>query len=68
MTAVDAVDATGAFKRRDAGYRHIIEVGGRFEPEPERYHLYVSLACPWAHGTLIALKMKGPRSGEGLWL
>ena len=51
--------ADGAFNRRDAGYHNRIEVGGQFEPTADRYHLYVSLACPWAHGTLIALKMKG---------
>ena len=26
---------------------------GGFKAEPGRYHLYVSLACPWAHRTLI---------------
>jgi len=25
----------------------------------DRYHLYVSLACPWAHRTLIMRKLKG---------
>ncbi|QGM80326.1 glutathione S-transferase family protein [Otariodibacter oris] len=33
-------------------------VGG-FKAEPNRYHLYVSLACPWAHRTLIYRKLKG---------
>jgi Predicted glutathione S-transferase len=33
-------------------------VGG-FKAEPGRYHLYVSLACPWAHRTLIFRKLKG---------
>jgi glutathionyl-hydroquinone reductase len=28
-------------------------------PEKDRYHLYVSLACPWAHRTLILRKLKG---------
>jgi putative glutathione S-transferase len=28
-------------------------------PRPGRYHLYVSLACPWAHRTLIFRKLKG---------
>lgn len=32
---------------------------GGFEAEPGRYHLYVSLACPWAHRTLIFRKLKG---------
>ncbi len=33
-------------------------VGG-FPAEPGRYHLYVSLACPWAHRTLIVRALKG---------
>jgi putative glutathione S-transferase len=32
---------------------------GGFAAEPGRYHLYVSLACPWAHRTLIFRKQKG---------
>ena len=32
---------------------------GGFPAEPGRYHLYVSLACPWAHRTLIFRKLKG---------
>ena len=32
---------------------------GGFKAEPGRYHLYVSLACPWAHRTLIFRKLKG---------
>ena len=32
---------------------------GGFAAEPRRYHLYVSLACPWAHRTLIMRALKG---------
>jgi putative glutathione S-transferase len=32
---------------------------GGFKAEPGRYHLYVSLACPWASRTLIFRKLKG---------
>lgn len=32
---------------------------GGFAAEPGRYHLYVSLACPWAHRTLIMRALKG---------
>ncbi len=32
---------------------------GGFAAEPGRYHLYVSLACPWAHRTIIFRKLKG---------
>jgi len=49
----------GSFKRLDASFRNIIEKGGRFEPEADRYHLYVSYACPWATRTLIVRKLKG---------
>ena len=31
---------------------------GGFKAEPGRYHLYVSLACPWAHRTLIMRRLK----------
>jgi len=30
-----------------------------FKAEADRYHLYVSLACPWAHRTLIFRSLKG---------
>src|SRR5690606_7853748 len=32
---------------------------GGFKAEAGRYHLYVSLACPWAHRTLIFRRLKG---------
>lgn len=32
---------------------------GGFSAEPDRYHLYVSYACPWAHRTLIFRALKG---------
>ena len=32
---------------------------GGFKAEAGRYHLYVSLACPWAHRTLILRALKG---------
>src|SRR5665811_30007 len=32
---------------------------GGFAAESGRYHLYVSLACPWAHRTVIFRKLKG---------
>jgi len=35
------------------------EPGSAFEAKPGRYHLYVSLACPWAHRTLIMRNLKG---------
>ena len=49
----------GRFQRPETRFRARIEPGGRFPPEAGRYHLYVSLACPWAHRTLIFRKLKG---------
>lgn len=57
----------GAFKRESSQFRHWITTDGSagpggdagFKAEPGRYHLYVSLACPWAHRTLIMLELKG---------
>jgi putative glutathione S-transferase len=57
----------GRFVRSDAQLRNWITRDGRpgpsgeggFVAEPGRYHLYVSLACPWAHRTLIFRKLKG---------
>ncbi|WP_375749562.1 glutathione S-transferase family protein [Vibrio sp. HN007] len=57
----------GKFQREDAQLRNWITVDGSagpsgesgFEAESGRYHLYVSLACPWAHRTLIFRKIKG---------
>ena len=37
---------------------------GGFRAEPNRYHLYVAFACPWAHRTLIVRKLKGLRVAD----
>lgn len=51
----------GSFQRESAQRRHWITADGQggFAAEADRYHLYVSLACPWAHRTLILRKLKG---------
>ena len=49
----------GAFQRPPTKFRGTIEAGGRHPPAAGRYRLYVSLACPWAHRTLIFRKLKG---------
>ncbi len=51
--------AGGAFVRPPSTFRDTIAPGGRYAPEVGRYHLYVSLACPWAHRTLIFRRLKG---------
>ena len=61
-------EATGGRFQRDLSrFRSWVTVDGSagpsgsagFKAEPNRYHLYVSLACPWAHRTLIFRKLKG---------
>ncbi|WP_313226296.1 glutathione S-transferase family protein [Stutzerimonas chloritidismutans] len=57
----------GKFEREQAKRRHWVTPDGApgpdgqsgFKAEAGRYHLYVSLACPWAHRTLIYRKLKG---------
>ncbi|KAI0628529.1 glutathione S-transferase [Trametes polyzona] len=52
-------EADGSFKRKPSSFRGVIEKGGEFEPEADRYHLYVAYSCPWATRTLIVRKIKG---------
>jgi putative glutathione S-transferase len=60
----------GAFQREQAKRRNWVTADGRpgpsgeggFKAEAGRYHLYVSLACPWAHRTLIVRRLKGLES------
>lgn len=54
-------DEKGGFKREETTFRNWITADGSsgFRAEAGRYHLYVSLACPWAHRTLILRKLKG---------
>lgn len=54
----------GAFERAASKFRERIssEPGARFAPAKGRYHLFVSLACPWAHRTLIIRALKGLQS------
>lgn len=56
----DTNKSEGQFVRQDSRFRSEItsEEGATFQPEAGRYHLYVSLACPWAHRTLIFRKLK----------
>jgi putative glutathione S-transferase len=54
-----AATINGAFQRPPTRFRDTIAPGTAFPPEAGRYHLYVSLACPWAHRTLIVRALKG---------
>ena len=63
----DTSKSKGRFIRTEAGFRHWVTSDGTAGPSGEggfvaasgRYHLYVSLACPWAHRTLIMRRLKG---------
>jgi len=63
----DTGASKGRFVRSESQFRNWITRDGNpgpsgeggFRAEPGRYHLYVSLACPWAHRTLIFRKLKG---------
>ena len=62
----DTKSSQGSFKRQDSVFRNWVTTdglagpsgSGGFKAEPGRYHLYVSLACPWAHRTLILRQLK----------
>ena len=64
----------GRFQRQDSLFRNWVTADGApgptgeggFEAEPGRYHLFVSLACPWAHRTLIMRSLKGLQPIVGL--
>jgi putative glutathione S-transferase len=50
--------SNGAFIRDKSRFRNWLGTD-EFPAEANRYHLYVSLACPWAHRTLIFRALKG---------
>ncbi len=62
----DTRNTGGKFERSASRFRNWVTADGsagpsgegNFKAEPGRYHLYVSLACPWAHRTLIFRKLK----------
>ena len=60
--------ADGKFVPVSAGFRNKIskEPGSKYPPVAGRYHLYISLACPWAHRTLILRKLKNLESTIGV--
>ncbi|MFC0228194.1 glutathione S-transferase family protein [Serratia aquatilis] len=66
-TWYDTKSTGGRFQRSTAKFRNWVTADGKagehgiagFKAEHDRYHLYVSLACPWAHRTLLMRKLKG---------
>ena len=65
--AYDTSSTGGRFKRPPSAFRNWVTADGSpgltgvggFVAERGRYHLYVSLACPWAHRTIIMRRLKG---------
>lgn len=63
----DTKSTGGRFVRKDSQFRNWVTADGSpgptgeggFKAEADRYHLYVSNACPWAHRTLIMRQIKG---------
>lgn len=70
----DTANSDGEFEREAAQLRNWVTADGSagptgeagFKAESGRYHLYISLACPWAHRTLIFRRLKGLESHIGL--
>jgi len=63
----DTSASDGRFVRHPSSFRNWITADGApgpsgdggFKAESGRYHLYISMACPWAHRTLLARLLKG---------
>ncbi|MEM5529192.1 glutathione S-transferase family protein [Gammaproteobacteria bacterium AS21] len=63
----DTSASNGAFVRSQSQYRNWVSASGAagptgkggFKAQAGRYHLYISLACPWAHRTMVFRALKG---------
>ena len=60
--------ADGRFVRQDSVFRRWVTADGssEFPAEAGRYHLYVSLACPWSHRAVIVRAVKGLDEAVGI--
>jgi putative glutathione S-transferase len=58
----------GRFNRQASRFRDTVTADGSsgFPAQAGRYHLYVSLACPWAHRTVIVRRLKGLETAIGM--
>ena len=56
----------GEFQRQEDAFRDWVAPDEPFAPAAGRYHLYVSLACPWASRTVIARKLMGLEDAVGM--
>ncbi len=61
ITGENKQNQSGEFHEIPTTFRDRVSADGtsKFQVEALRYHLYVSLACPWAHRTLIMREIKG---------
>ena len=61
LTEREQEDSQGRFVRPSTTFRNKITADGSsgFKAEPDRYHLYICWACPWAHRTAIMRQLKG---------
>lgn len=61
ITDVNDQNRSSKFHEKPTTFRDRVTVEGKsgFKAEAGRYHLYVSLGCPWAHRTLIMRELKG---------
>ena len=60
--------ADGGFVRQGDAFRRWVTADGSsgFPAAPHRYHLYVSLACPWAHRTIVVRALKKLEHAVGM--
>lgn len=58
---LESDEKTGEFHRKASKFRDWIkdEPDAKFQPEKDRYHIYISRACPWAHRTAILRRLRG---------
>jgi glutathionyl-hydroquinone reductase len=64
----DEQTTDGSFKRQEDTFRDWVRADGSspYPPQTGRYHLYVSLACPWASRVVIVRKLKGLERAIGM--
>ena len=81
MQSLAPGDRSGAYQRPESQFRELIsrDETNRYQPEADRYSLYVGYGCPWAHRTLVIRALKGleaviaveiaiPSNDQGIWL
>lgn len=64
----DEQNAEGSFERQEDAFRDFVSTdpGTAYPVAAGRYHLYISLACPWANRTLIVRNLKGLADSIGV--